>query len=253
LIFALGFSFWLLSLQNRENFTIKLQINLSGFMSWKNSFSTSVGKKLQMALTGLFLILFLVVHCYVNAMIFWNDGGEKFTEAAHFMGTNVVIRITEIGLFAFLILHIVQGLKLWAKNRSGRSVRYAVSAGNATSKWYSRSMGILGTLILLFLVIHISAFWAPNRASQTMGNGELDLYGMMRDTFQNPIIVVIYLFGCISLAWHLVHGFYSAFQTLGLATNRYKGMIKAVGVGFSIIVPIIFALMPIAFFFHWIG
>lgn len=221
-------------------------------MSWKNAFSSSVGKKIQMSLTGLFLILFLLVHCYVNAMIFYNDGGEKFTEAAHFMGTNIVIRITEIGLFAFLILHIVQGLSLWMQNRKRRNTRYAVNAGNATSKWYSRSMGILGTLILLFLVLHISAFWAPNRASQTMGNGELDLYGMMRDAFQNIAVVIIYIFGCISLAWHLVHGFFSAFQTLGLAMNKYKGIIKSVGVAFSIIIPLIFALMPLAFYLHWI-
>lgn len=201
-----------------------------------------------MALTGLFLILFLVVHCYVNAQIFYRDGGETFNEAAHFMGTNFVIRTVEIGLFAFLILHIVQGLMLWSKNRSRRTSRYAVKAGNETSKWYSRSMGLLGTLILLFLVVHISMFWAPNRAAQTFGDGELNLYTMMRDEFQNLGIVIIYVLGCFSLAWHLVHGFYSAFQTLGLATNKYKGIIKAVGVGFAIIVPLIFALMPIAFY-----
>jgi succinate dehydrogenase / fumarate reductase cytochrome b subunit len=222
-------------------------------MTWKNYFNTSIGKKLQMGLTGLFLIMFLIVHCYINAQIFLEDGRTKFTEAAHFMGTNIVIRTIEIGLFAFLILHIVQGLLLWAKNRSRRSQRYAVSAGNATSKWYSRSMGLLGTLILIFLIVHISAFWAPNRASQTMGNGELDLYDMMQHKFQSLPLVIFYVFGCFSLAWHLVHGFYSSFQTLGLATNKYKGLIKAVGVGFSIIVPIIFALMPVAFYMGWLA
>lgn len=125
-------------------------------MSWKNYFSTSVGKKIQMSLTGIFLILFLIVHCYINAQIFWNDGGEKFTEAAHFMGTNFVIRTIEIGLFAFLILHIVQGLLLWRRNASKRNNRYAVKAGSATSPWYRRSMGILGSLILLFLIVHIN-------------------------------------------------------------------------------------------------
>lgn len=222
-------------------------------MSWKNYFSTSVGKKLQMALTGLFLITFLIVHCYINAQIFWNDGGAEFDKLAHFMGTNPVIRTVEIGLFAFLILHIVQGLMLWSKNRAKRTSRYAVNAGNATSKWYSRSMGLLGTLILLFLVVHISMFWAPNRASQTFGSGELDLYHMMKEEFQNVWIVVLYIFGCISLAWHLVHGFYSAFQTLGLATNKYKSIIKSVGVGFSIIVPLVFALMPLAFYLGWVS
>ncbi len=217
-------------------------------MNWKQSFSTSIGKKLQMSLTGLFLILFLIVHCYVNAQIFYNDGGTRFNEAAHFMGTNFVIRTVEIGLFAFLILHIVQGLMLYSANRAKRTTRYAVSAGNKTSKWYSRSMAVLGTLILLFLVLHLSKFWAPNRISQLSGNGEKPLYEMMRDEFQTAWVVGVYIFGCISLAWHLVHGFYSAFQTLGLGTHKYKGIIKSIGIAFSIIVPLIFALMPIAFF-----
>jgi succinate dehydrogenase / fumarate reductase cytochrome b subunit len=85
-----------------------------------------------------------------------------------------------------------------------------------------------------------------------MGNGELDLYHMMKEEFQYLWVVVVYVLGCISLAWHLVHGFYSSFQTLGLTTNKYKGIIKAVGIGFSIIVPLVFALMPIAFYLHWI-
>jgi succinate dehydrogenase / fumarate reductase cytochrome b subunit len=221
-------------------------------MNWKDSFSTSIGKKLQMSLTGLFLIMFLLVHCYINMQIFYNDGGTRFKEAAHFMGTNFVIRSVELGLFAFLILHIVQGLMLWAKNRSRRSVGYSVSAGNKTSPWYSRSMALLGTLILLFLILHLSKFWGPNRYSQTFGAGELDLYARMKEEFQMTWVVVVYILGCIALGWHLVHGFYSAFQTLGMGTYKYKGMIKAIGIGFAIIVPIIFALMPIAFHMNWI-
>ena len=221
-------------------------------MNWKNYFTTSIGKKLQMSLTGLFLILFLLVHCYVNAQIFYNDGGVRFSEAAHFMGTNFLIRTVEIGLFGFLILHIVQGLMLWSKNRSRRSVKYAVNAGSATSPWYSRSMALLGTLILLFLILHLSKFWAPNRFSQLTGNGEKNLFEMMRDEFQTAWVVVVYVLGCISLGWHLVHGFYSAFQTLGLGMHKYKSLIKTVGIAFSIIVPLIFALMPICFFLQCI-
>lgn len=221
-------------------------------MNWKDYLSTSIGKKLQMSLTGIFLILFLLVHCYINAQIFYNDGGARFKEAAHFMGTNFVIRTVEIGLFAFLILHIVQGLMLWAKNRAKRSSGYAVKAGGKTSPWYSRSMALLGTLVLLFLILHLSKFWGPNRLSQTMGNGELDLYSMMKEEFQELWVVIVYLCGCIALGWHLVHGFYSAFQTLGMGTHKYKGLIKTVGVAFSIIVPIVFALMPVAFYMQWI-
>jgi len=205
-----------------------------------------------MSLTGLFLILFLIVHCYVNAQIFYNDGGVRFNEAAHFMGTNFVIRTVEIGLFAFLILHIVQGLLLWSKNRARRTNRYAVSAGSKTSPWYSRSMALLGTLVLLFLILHLSKFWGPNRYAQTFGSGELNLYERMQSEFSIAWIVVVYVLGCIALAWHLVHGFYSAFQTLGMGTHKYKGIIRGIGVAFAIIVPLIFAMMPIAFFTHMI-
>jgi succinate dehydrogenase / fumarate reductase cytochrome b subunit len=222
-------------------------------MNWKDYFSTSIGKKLQMSLTGIFLILFLLVHCYINAQIFYNDGGVRFTEAAHFMGTNFVIRTIEIGLFVFLILHAVQGLLLWAKNRSRRSVGYTISAGNKTSSWYSRSMALLGTLVLLFLIVHLSKFWGPNRYSQTIGNGELDLYARMKEEFSILWVVIFYICGNIALSWHLLHGFYSSFQTLGLGTHRYKGIIKGVGVAFSIIIPLIFIMMPISFYFQLIN
>lgn len=216
-------------------------------MNWKNYFSTSIGKKIIVGATGLFLVLFLVVHAYVNAMIFWMDDGRHFTEAAGFMGGNVAVRILEIGLFAFLILHMVQGLSLAAQNAKRRNTRYQVSAGNATSKWYSRSMGLLGTLILLFLILHLYHFWAPNRYGQAFDIAwkEEDLYHKMLLVFSQLWVVVVYVLGCISLAWHLMHGFYSGFQTFGLTTHRYKNIIRSVGVGFAVVVPAIFASMPV--------
>jgi len=222
-------------------------------MNWKQAFTSAIGKKLVMSFTGIFLISFLVIHCYINALIFLPNGIEKYLEAGHFMGTNFIVRTMEIGLFAGIILHIIQGLMLWSQNRKKRTTRYAVSAGNQTSKWYSRSMGLLGTLILLFLVMHLSHFWVPNRYEQHLGSGhEINLYEKMETVFTNPIVVIAYVLGCISLAYHLVHGFYSAFQTLGLGMPRYKSIIRTVGIGFSIIVPLIFALMPIAFFLEWL-
>src|SRR5690242_1451622 len=127
-------------------------------MKWSEIFTSSVGKKWVMALTGLFLISFLVVHVGINACIWANDGGEMFRQAAHFMGGTVVIRIIEIGLMAGFIIHIVQGLMLEFQNRSKRKKGYAVAMGNKGSKWYSRSMGLLGTLILIFLIIHLTHF-----------------------------------------------------------------------------------------------
>src|ERR1700750_1235196 len=107
-------------------------------MTWKNYFSTSIGKKLQMGFTGLFLILFLLVHCYINGQIFYNDGGVRFLEAAHFMGTKFVVRTWTVAFFSFLPPHIIRGLRLGTKTRSRRSVKYAVNPGSETSPWYRR-------------------------------------------------------------------------------------------------------------------
>lgn len=222
-------------------------------MSWKKHFTSSIGRKLVMSFTGLFLIVFLIVHAYVNAQIFWFDSGVKFNEAAHFMGSNPIIRIVEIGLVIGFILHIAQGIMLTVSNRSKRSVRYAMHKTSETSKWYSRSMGLLGTLVLLFLVIHASQFWIPNRAEQFATGEELNLYTMMQETFQSLWVVILYLVGCLSLAFHLAHGFYSAFQTLGMGTPKYKAIIRNVGYAFSIIVPLLFALMPLAFYLGWMN
>src|SRR5829696_4405068 len=132
-------------------------------MTWKNFFTSSIGKKYTMGLTGFFLITFLIVHCGLNSMIFFNDEGETFNHWAHFMGDNLIIRTMEIGLFLFLLLHIIQGIILWRQNGRARPVKYIVNRPEANSKWYSRSMGLLGTLILLFLVVHLYHFWTPSR------------------------------------------------------------------------------------------
>lgn len=222
-------------------------------MKWLEMFTSSVGKKWVMALTGLFLITFLVVHVGLNACIWANDNGAMFNAAAHFMGSTVVIRIMEIGLMAGFLLHIIQGLLLVFQNRSKRKKGYAVAMGNKESKWYSRSMGLLGTLILIFLVIHLSHFWVPNRNNQGWLLGEeLNLYERMKITFQTEWIVIVYVLGCISLAWHLLHGFQSAFRTLGVSNKRYLALLNAVGIAFSIIVPFAFAMMPVSFYLGWL-
>lgn len=208
-----------------------------------------------MGTTGIFLILFLLVHCYANFQIFLPGGREKFEAAAHFLGTNLITRILEIGLFVVFILHIVQGLMLTASNKAKRPVKYAVMPGNKNTKWYSRSMGLLGTIILLFLIVHLAQFWAPNRYAQTFSSDhhELDLYAKMQSTFQNGWVVLIYVIGCISLAWHLVHGFWSAFHSLGLSSIKYKSLIQTTGYVFAIVIPLAFIAMPVSFYFGWLA
>ena len=233
-------------------------------MTWKQVFISSIGKKLVMGFTGIFLILFLIVHVGLNACIWAMDGGEIFNKAAHFMGSMIVPRVLEIGLFLGFFLHIIQGYLLTAQNKSKRSVGYDVDYGNKGSKWYSRSMGILGSLILLFLVMHIYHFWTPSRLGGWWNIHELgpvtydgkeyhDLYNEMRIIFQSPWVVVLYVGACISLAYHLAHGFQSAFRTIGVHNNRYMKMIKALGYGFAIIVPLAFAMMPVSFYFGWVN
>jgi succinate dehydrogenase / fumarate reductase cytochrome b subunit len=224
-------------------------------MTWKQVFTSSVGKKLVMAFTGIFLILFLIVHVALNACIWADDGGAMFNKGAHFMGGNWVPRILEIGLFLGLLLHIIQSLTLTLSNRSKRgSVQYEIAYGNRGSKWYSRNMGLLGTLILLFLIVHLSDFWLPNRSHQGFLLGEeINLYDKMREVFSVLWVVIVYVLGCISLAYHLAHGFQSAFRTLGVHNKRWNVLISTLGYAFSIIVPLLFALMPLSFYFGWIS
>jgi succinate dehydrogenase / fumarate reductase, cytochrome b subunit len=223
-------------------------------MKWLTDlFTSSLGRKLSMALTGLFLISFLVIHCTINAMIFFNDHGETFSHWGHFMGTNPIIRTLEIGLVAGFLIHIIQGLSLWKANRAARPVNYSIPNAPAQSTWYSRSMGLLGTLLLLFLIMHTSHFWIPNRANQFTQGEELPLYKMMFEVFSNPWVVLFYVIGCVSLFWHLLHGFASAFQTLGLNHLKYNGIISFVGTAFSVVVSVIFAIMPIAIYFGWVS
>lgn len=214
-----------------------------------------------MSLTGLFLISFLVVHVCINACIFNdlydpNDNGDMFNRAAHFMASSMVVRTMEYGLFLGFIIHIIQGYVLEAKNLSRRGQGYKVSLGNRGSKWYSRTMGLLGTLLLLFLIMHIAHFWVPSRITgleEVEGKNYHNMFIVMVDVFQNPVVVILYILGCISLAYHLLHGFQSAFRTLGLHNTRYIGMVKGIGAAFSIVVPFVFALMPVSIYMKWIG
>ena len=218
-----------------------------------------------MAVTGLSLILFLVVHVVVNACM-WavvfvpGDNGEVFNKAAHWLGSTLVPRVLEIGLFLFIIIHIVQGYVLEAQNSSKRGIGYNVKMGSQGSRWYRKSMGLLGTLIFLFLIVHIADFWIPSRFGglgevsypDTPGKTYHELYGKMVIVFQNPWIVLLYVIGCISLAWHLIHGFQSSFRTLGVSNKKYLALLNGTGWAFSIIVCLAFAMMPVSMYFGWV-
>jgi len=222
-----------------------------------------------MSITGIGLILFLVGHVSGNLLLFKNDGGVAFNEYAHFMGTNPIVRIPEVIIFLGFIFHIVDGIMLTIKNRKARSQGYVKNAGGANSTWASRSMGFLGIILLIFLVIHLSNFFVKARLAEA-GEGKAieyaktpagepmiaadgepikDLYAVVESEFEVPWYSALYVICMIALAFHLYHGFWSAFQTLGVNHPKYNGAIKATGVAFCIIVPALFATMPLYFLF----
>lgn len=213
--------------------------------------SSTIGRKLIMSLTGLFLILFLLVHLSGNLQLLKGDAGESFNSYAHFMGNNPLIKVVSIGNFFFILLHIVYAILLTLHNRKARPVGY-ISESTKTSNWNSRNMGILGTIILIFLVVHLQNFWFKMKFGyiplDDMGNK--DLYMETKEAFSQWWLVALYVISMVFLASHLSHGFQSAFQTLGLNHKKYTPIIQFVGKAFAIVVPLLFAIIPIMMFFN---
>ena len=222
-------------------------------MTWKQFFSSSIGKKFTVALTGLFLILFLIIHAGVNAAIFLNDGGVTYNEFARFMSHNWILRFLEVGLFVAFFIHIIQALIVWRQNKIARPVAYHTNKPQKNSTWYSRTMGLMGTLILLFLVIHISHFFVGTKVALYSGDQPHNLYNEMKEVVSNPYVVLIYMIGLVALFWHLMHGFQSAFQTLGINHKRYTPIIKGLGMVYTVIIILLFALMPISMYLGWLN
>lgn len=227
--------------------------------TWFGRFITSsIGKKVVMALTGLFLISFLAVHLAGNLqLVFAGDGGQAFNEYAYFMTHNPVIKFTSYGLYLFIILHAVQGIALWLKNRAARGATgYAVKVNRtAGASKASVRMGALGTVILLFILLHMYQFWLQMK----LGNTEMiaygsepvkDLYTLVAGVYQDPIFVVVYVLSMIAIAFHLWHGFESAFQTLGLNHPKWTPLIKTVGRLYAVLVPAGFAIIPILMYLN---
>ena len=223
-------------------------------MKWfLDMFSSTLGRKLVMALTGLFLITFLLVHLIGNLQLLKNDGGHAFNVYAEFMSTNPLIQTVSKVNFAFILIHIIWSAILSAKNRAARgSVGYNVKSSKS-SIWSSRNMGILGTIILVFLVIHLKDFWAQMHYGgiQTLdydGKQVRDIYTTVNEWFHVSWYVGLYTVCMVAVAFHLWHGFVSAFQTLGLNHLKYNSLISFVGKTFSILIPALFALIPIMMF-----
>ncbi len=208
-----------------------------------------------MALSGLFLCLFLVVHLLGNLQLFKDDGGQAFNEYTYFMTHNPLIKIVAYVNYAFILLHVFDGLMLSRANAKARGSNYAKVDQSKSSTWSSRNMGILGTLILIFLIIHMRTFWFEMKFG-TMptipydGKEYKDMYKVVAEAFSQTWYSLLYVVSMFALGFHLVHGFQSGFQTLGLNHHRYTPVIKTIGIGvFAILIPALFAAMPLFFLF----
>lgn len=213
-------------------------------MSWFTTvFSSSIGKKYLMGFTGLFLCSFLVVHLVGNFQLFYNDNGEAFNAYTKFMTTNGIIRFLEIGLVLGFLGHIISGFMVTAQNWKAKPIKYAVNAGSQTSSFSSRTMIWTGSLVLIFLVIHLKGLWFEYK----FGPQPADMYQITKDVLSEPIYSSFYIVSMIIMAIHLKHGFESAFQTFGLKDKRYEPLVKGAEVVFWALIPIGFALIPLYF------
>lgn len=257
--------------------------------NFTKTFSSTLGRKLIMALTGLFLCTFLIVHLIGNLQLFKNDSGQAFNAYAYFMTHFAPIKIISYLLYASIIIHALYALILTLRNRKARPVAYAAYAGNQNSPWTSRNMGILGTILLVFIVVHMGDFWwkyhnaelpyaqyeislddprqitvseLPYDANRLIHSDYVDaqagkqivvskdLYKVVQNAFQAWWYVLLYVIAMGALSFHLIHGFRSAFQTLGWDNNRYLPLIRFVGIwGFGVLIPVLFAAMPVYFLF----
>ncbi len=218
-------------------------------MSWFNTFfNSSIGKKLFMGITGISLILFLKFHLVNNLSLF--GGPEIFnTVVKNLESIKPLVRVIEVVLALIFLVHIFNGVRLWLENKKARPVKYAVNGASKNSNIYSRTMAQTGSIIFIFLVVHLKTFWMSFNSIGVAGIEDHKYYEFVASTFLDPIYSGFYVFAMILLGLHLNHGFQSVFQTFGWNHTRYTPMIKIIGTIYSIFVAIAFASIPIYFLF----
>jgi succinate dehydrogenase / fumarate reductase cytochrome b subunit len=218
-------------------------------MSWIFQFlKSSIGKKFVMAITGSFLLIFLVIHLIGNLTLFF--GPEAFNGYVLSLAKiKPMVRVIEIVLLSAFIFHIYNGSKLWWENKRARPVNYKINGSVENTTIFSRTMFVSGSIIFIFLVLHLGTFfWRFNVYDPMNYADNHQYYNIVTHFFQYWWYVGIYLIAMVLLGFHLNHGFQSAFQTFGLNNKKYTPLIKRLGTIYSIIMAVGFASMPIYFF-----
>ncbi|HZY38988.1 MAG TPA: succinate dehydrogenase cytochrome b subunit [Mucilaginibacter sp.] len=252
---------------------------------FKQTFNSSLGKKLIMALTGLFLCTFLIVHLGGNLLLFKNDDGYGFNMYANFLTHFPPIEVIAYLLYLSILVHALYALILTIKNRKARPVAYA-AVNKSPAAWSSKNMGLLGSILFLFIVIHMSDFWYNYKFTHKVGYKEYrtdlttgktasvdyvpviadfensvstvndteivrvkDLHARVANSFSNIYYVLFYVIAMFAVSFHLLHGFQSAFRTLGWVHRKYTPIVSFIGTWFfAVIMPMGFALMPVVYY-----
>lgn len=217
-------------------------------MAKETLFRSTIGKKFAMALSAFFLLLFLTQHFIINSLSVINPSG--FNSVSHFMGLNPIVQfvIQPILIFA-VIYHFVMGFVLEIQNKKARGpVDYAMSNRKANSTWMSRNMIWSGAVILAFLILHFIDFWFPEISHKyicVLPEDPNRYYEELLHKFHSPWRTLAYVISFFLLMMHLLHGFQSAFQSVGFNHRRYTPFIKAFGKVFAIAIPVGFMLIAI--------
>jgi len=211
---------------------------------------SSIAKKVAMALSGLFLMLFLAQHFFINMTSVFS--ADTFNSLSHFMGNNPLVQfVIQPILIVGVIFHFIMGFVLDFKNRKARPISYVNYNGGAAASWMSRNMIISGSVVLAFLGLHFYDFWVPEMAYKYVEFGPLDetrYFHELAEKFESPVRTALYSLSFVLLSLHLQHGFSSSFQSVGF-NNKYSRGLKNFGLGFAILIP--FGFIFIALFHHF--
>ncbi len=220
-------------------------------MSLLSLVKSSIGKKLLMALSGLFLVIFLTQHFLINITSVFSD--SLFNTLSHFMGTNAIVQFVLQPILIFgVIFHFVMGFYLEVINSMSRKNRYSSYSGGENATWISRNMIFSGGVILLFLVLHFIDFWIPEinyKYIEVLPDDPYRYHEELVHKFVSPIRTLIYCISFIFLSLHLLHGFSSSFKTIGVDSKYYNSIQKLTFL-FSIIIPFGFIFIAI---FHYLN
>ncbi|MGZ2368781.1 succinate dehydrogenase cytochrome b subunit [Ancylomarina sp. YFZ004] len=217
--------------------------------------SSSIGKKLIMSLSGLFLIVFVLVHLVLNSFLLFDSTGELFNAGAHFMSLPVIRFGLQPVLFGGFIIHIIYAITLTLQNMKARPQKYAVQNLKDSSTWSSRNMFVLGGLVLVFLVMHLMHFFVPMQITgevpssimhgETVHDGAKMVKALFTSGTFGIVYTCLYVLGAILLGLHLAHGFWSSFQSIGFSNNIWRKRLEKVSYFYAFFIAAGFAIIPL--------